>query len=32
MINDVLPSTAELVARMKQEYRAAKAAICSNPY
>lgn len=30
-INDVLP-TAELVARMKQEYRAAKAAICSNPY
>jgi nitronate monooxygenase len=30
-INDVLP-TVELVARMKQEYRAAKAAICSNPY
>ena len=30
-INDVLP-TAELVTRMKQEYRAAKAAICSNPY
>ena len=30
-INDVLP-TAELVERMKQEYRAAKAAICSNPY
>ena len=30
-ISDVLP-TAELVARMKQEYRAAKAAICSNPY
>ena len=30
-INEVLP-TAELVARMKQEYRAAKAALCSNPY
>ena len=30
-INDVLP-TAELVTRMKQEYRAAKAALCSNPY
>ena len=30
-INDVLP-TAELVARMKQEYRAAKAILCSNPY
>ena len=31
MIDDVWP-TAELVARLKQEYRAAKAAICSNPY
>ena len=30
-IDDILP-TAELVARMKQEYRAAKAALCSNPY
>ena len=31
MIDDVLP-TAELVARLKQEYRAAKAALCSNPF
>jgi len=30
-ISDILP-TAELVARLKQEYRAAKAAICSNSY
>lgn len=30
-IDDVLP-TAELIARMKQEYRAAKAALCSNPF
>lgn len=30
-IGDVLP-TAELIARMKQEYRAAKAALCSKPY
>jgi nitronate monooxygenase len=30
-INDVLP-TAELVARLRLEYRAAKAGICSNPY
>ena len=30
-IIDVLP-TAELVARLKQEYRVAKAAICSNHY
>ena len=31
MIDDVWP-TAELVARLKQEYRAAKAALCSNPF
>ena len=30
-ISDILP-TAELVTRLKQEYRATKAAICSNPY
>ena len=30
-IDDVLP-TAELVARLKQEYRSAKAALCSNPF
>ncbi len=30
-IDDVLP-TAELAARLKQEYRAAKAALCSNPF
>lgn len=30
-IGDVLPA-AELIARMKQEYRAAKAALCSKPY
>ena len=30
-IDDVLP-TAELIARMKQEYQAAKAALCSNPF
>ena len=29
---DDVPSTAELIARMKQEYRAAKAALCSNNY
>lgn len=29
---DDVPSTAALIARMKQEYRAAKAALCSNPY
>jgi nitronate monooxygenase len=29
---DDVPSTAELIARMKQEYCAAKAALCSNPY
>jgi nitronate monooxygenase len=31
MIDDVLP-TAELIARLKGEYRAAKAAMCSNPF
>ena len=31
MIGDV-PSTAELIARMKEEYRAAKTALCSNPF
>lgn len=30
-IDEVLP-TAELVARFKQEYRSAKAALCSNPF
>jgi len=30
-IDDVLP-TAELVARLKQEYRSAKAALCSNSF
>jgi nitronate monooxygenase len=30
-IDDVLP-TAELVARLKQEYRAAKTVLCSNPF
>ena len=30
-IGDVLP-TAELIERLKQEYRAAKAALCNNPY
>jgi len=30
-IDEVLP-TAELIARMKQEYQAAKAALCSNPF
>ncbi|WP_306607360.1 nitronate monooxygenase family protein [Azonexus sp.] len=30
-IGDVLP-TAELVARLQQEYRSAKAALCSNPF
>jgi nitronate monooxygenase len=30
-IADVLP-TAELVARLQQEYRSAKAALCSNPF
>ena len=29
---DDIPPVAELIARMKQEYRAAKAALCSNPY
>lgn len=29
---DDVPSTSELVARMKDEYRTAKAALCSNPY
>jgi len=29
---DDVPSTAELIARMKAEYRAAKAALCSNPF
>jgi nitronate monooxygenase len=27
-----IPPVAELIARMKQEYRAARAALCSNPY
>jgi len=31
LIDEVLP-TAELVLRLKQEYRAAKAALCSNPF
>ena len=30
-IDDVMP-TAELVARLKQEYRAAKTALCSSPF
>lgn len=30
-IDDVLPA-GELIARMRQEYRAAKTALCSNPY
>ena len=30
-IGEVMPA-ADLVARMKQEYQAAKAALCSNPY
>lgn len=30
-IDDVMP-TADLVARLKQEYRATKAALCSNPF
>ncbi|MCG2577285.1 nitronate monooxygenase family protein [Dechloromonas sp. XY25] len=30
-IDEVLP-TAELVARLRQEYRSAKAALCSNPF
>lgn len=30
-IDDIVP-TADLIARMKQEYRAARAALCSNPY
>ncbi len=30
-IGDVLP-TADLIDRLKQEYRAAKAALCNNPY
>ena len=30
-IDDVMP-TADLVARLKQEYRAAKTALCSNPF
>jgi nitronate monooxygenase len=30
-IDDVLP-TAELVARLKQEYRSAKTALCNNPF
>ena len=29
---DDVPSTAELIARMKAEYRAAKTALCSNPF
>ena len=29
---DDIPPVAELIARMKQEYRAARAALCSNPY
>ena len=31
LIGDILP-VATLIARMKQEYRTAKAALCSNPY
>ena len=30
-IDDVLP-TADLVARLKQEYRSAKTALCNNPF
>ncbi|MBS1139045.1 MAG: nitronate monooxygenase [Proteobacteria bacterium] len=30
-IDDVMP-TAELIARLRQEYRSAKAALCSNPF
>jgi nitronate monooxygenase len=30
-IDDVLP-TAELIARLKQEYRSAKTALCNNPF
>jgi len=29
---DDVPSTAELIGRMKEEYRAAKAALCGNPF
>ncbi len=29
---DDVPSTAELIGRMKEEYRTAKAALCSNPF
>ena len=29
---DDIPPAADLIARMKQEYRAAKAVLCSNPY
>ena len=29
---DDIPPVVDLIARMKQEYRAAKAALCSNPY
>ena len=29
---DDIPPVADLIARMQQEYRAAKAALCSNPY
>lgn len=29
---DDIPPVADLIARMKQEYRAARAALCSNPY
>lgn len=29
---DDVPSTAELIARMKEEYRSAKTALCSNPF
>ena len=29
---DDIPPVADLIARMKKEYRAAKAALCSNPY
>ena len=31
-IIDDVPSTADLIARMKEEYRTAKAALCSNPF
>ena len=30
-IDDVMP-TADLAARLKQEYKAAKTALCSNPF